>query len=85
MGSHPLIGCSHPSGAEYSTNSPTRAVSVPVLPKGGTVVFLGDSITWQHLYTAFIECYALRRYPKRALKFVNSGLPETPLGVPSSD
>lgn len=37
------------------------------------VVFLGDSITEQRLYTTYIEAYALSRYPKWQLTFRNVG------------
>lgn len=37
------------------------------------VVFLGDSITEQRLYTTYIEAYALSRYPKWHLTFRNVG------------
>jgi lysophospholipase L1-like esterase len=40
---------------------------------GDTIVFLGDSITQQRLYTTYIESYLLTRYPKRKLTFRNSG------------
>jgi lysophospholipase L1-like esterase len=40
---------------------------------GDTVVFYGDSITEQRLYTVFTELYALTRYPKLNAKFVHSG------------
>ena len=37
------------------------------------VVFLGDSITEQRLYTNFIEAYALTRHPHWQLTFRNAG------------
>jgi hypothetical protein len=40
---------------------------------GDRVVFLGDSITEQRLYTTYIEAYALSRYPKWNLTFRNVG------------
>ena len=40
---------------------------------GDRVVFLGDSITEQRLYTTYIEAYALTRYPSWALSFRNVG------------
>jgi len=43
------------------------------LKEGDTVVFLGDSITQQRLYTTYVEGYLLSRYPKKRLKFRNSG------------
>ncbi len=43
------------------------------LKDGDTVVFYGDSITDQRLYTTFAETYAVTRFPKRTINFVHSG------------
>ncbi len=40
---------------------------------GDRVVFLGDSITEQRLYTTYIEAYAQTRYPKWQMTFRNVG------------
>ena len=40
---------------------------------GDTVVFYGDSITDQRLYTSFTESYILTRFPQLHVKFVHSG------------
>jgi len=40
---------------------------------GDRVVFLGDSITEQRLYTTYIEAYALTRHPNWKLTFRNVG------------
>jgi lysophospholipase L1-like esterase len=40
---------------------------------GDRVVFLGDSITEQRLYTTYIEAYALTRHPEWKLLFRNVG------------
>ena len=40
---------------------------------GERVVFLGDSITEQRLYTTYIEAYALTRHPDWKLSFRNVG------------
>ena len=40
---------------------------------GDRVVFLGDSITEQRLYTTYIEAYALTRHPNWKLSFRNVG------------
>ncbi|MFA7172831.1 MAG: SGNH/GDSL hydrolase family protein [Kiritimatiellia bacterium] len=37
------------------------------------VVFLGDSITQQKLYTTYIEVYTLTRFPEYTLSFRNTG------------
>lgn len=44
------------------------------LKDGDTLVFLGDSITHQCLYTQYIEDYYYTRYPKLRLHFHNSGV-----------
>jgi lysophospholipase L1-like esterase len=40
---------------------------------GDRVVFLGDSITEQRLYTTYIETYLLTRFPTWKLQFRNAG------------
>jgi hypothetical protein len=40
---------------------------------GDSVVFLGDSITEQKLYTTYIEAYALTRFPEAKFTFRNVG------------
>lgn len=41
---------------------------------GDTIVFLGDSITHQCLYTQYIEDYFYTRFPHRRLYFHNAGV-----------
>jgi lysophospholipase L1-like esterase len=43
------------------------------LRSGDNVIFYGDSITDQRLYTTFVETFAVTRYPHLNLKFVHSG------------
>jgi lysophospholipase L1-like esterase len=43
------------------------------LKDGDRVVFFGDSITDQRLYTTFTETFAVTRFPKRNISFVHSG------------
>lgn len=43
------------------------------LKDGDTVVFYGDSITDQRLYTTFVETFTVTRYPRMHVKFVHSG------------
>jgi len=43
------------------------------LRDGDTVVFYGDSITNQRLYTTFTEAYVLTRFPKLKVRFIHSG------------
>jgi lysophospholipase L1-like esterase len=45
------------------------------LKDGDTVVFYGDSITDQRLYTIFTEAYVLTRFPNLNVRFVHSGWP----------
>src|SRR5690349_2455999 len=51
----------------------SRADSPFYLKDGDRVVFYGDSITDQRLYTTFVETYAVTRFPKLNLSFVHSG------------
>ena len=44
------------------------------LQNGDTLVFLGDSITHQCLYTQYVEDYYYTRYPERRIRFHNSGV-----------
>ena len=44
------------------------------LKDGDTLVFLGDSITHQCLYTQYVEDYFYTRYPKRRIHFHNAGV-----------
>ncbi len=43
------------------------------LKDGDRVVFFGDSITDQRLYTTFTDTFAVTRFPKRTISFVHSG------------
>ena len=43
------------------------------LKNGDRVVFYGDSITDQRLYTTYIESYCITRFPKSHFTFVHSG------------
>ena len=45
------------------------------LKDGDTVVFYGDSITAQRLYTRYAEEFVLTRYPALHIHFVNAGVP----------
>lgn len=44
------------------------------LEDGDTIVFLGDSITHQCLYTQYVEDFFYTRFPKMRLKFHNAGV-----------
>ncbi|MFK8111118.1 MAG: SGNH/GDSL hydrolase family protein [Rubripirellula sp.] len=41
---------------------------------GDTVVFLGDSITHQSLYTQYVENFFITRFPERNIAFHNAGV-----------
>ncbi len=49
-------------------------VSTIDLTDGDTLVFLGDSITHQCLYTQYVEDYFYTRFPKLRLHFHNAGV-----------
>lgn len=44
------------------------------LKDGDRVVFYGDSITEQRLYTTFVETYVVTRFPRLKVSFVHSGV-----------
>ena len=44
------------------------------LQSGDTVVFLGDSITYQALYTQYFEDFYYTRFPNRRIRFRNAGV-----------
>lgn len=46
----------------------------PGLQQGDTVLFLGDSITHQCLYTRYVTLFYMTRYPDTPLHFYNSGV-----------
>jgi lysophospholipase L1-like esterase len=53
--------------------SATYAQSGFYLKDGDRVVFYGDSITDQRLYTTFVETYVVTRFPRMNVSFVHSG------------
>jgi len=60
--------------AEISLAQAPSSTSAFLLKDGDRVVFYGDSITEQRLYTSFIEEYTLTRFPDRKIEFFNSGV-----------
>jgi len=44
------------------------------LKNGDKVVMMGDSITEQHMYSTYVETWALTRFPAWDLKFFNVGI-----------
>ncbi|MEQ8785490.1 MAG: SGNH/GDSL hydrolase family protein [Pirellulaceae bacterium] len=76
----PLLARIAPA-AEPTAAEPTAAESpyAPIhdrieLADGDTLVFLGDSITHQCLYTQYIEDFFYTRYPHTRIRFHNSGV-----------
>jgi lysophospholipase L1-like esterase len=62
---------SHP--ARLSRGLLAQKQSDFALKDGGRVVFYGDSITEQRLYTTYVEHYVLTHYPERRVTFINTG------------
>jgi len=66
------------SVGQNAAGQDAKEVSAPVgkldLKDGDSIVFLGDSITHQCLYTQYVEDYFYTRFPKMRLKFHNSGV-----------
>jgi lysophospholipase L1-like esterase len=52
---------------------PAKAAEPFALKPNDTVVFYGDSITDQRMYTMWTELYVVTRYPKLDVNFVDSG------------
>jgi len=53
---------------------PAQAQDGFALHDGDRVVFYGDSITAQHMYTRYVEDFVLTRYPKLNVMFYNAGV-----------
>ena len=51
----------------------TPANSSFILQANDRIVFLGDSITEQQLYTNYVETYLATRFPERKLTFFSTG------------
>lgn len=66
--------------AQQAAPAPAPVTEVkPIVDKidlkdGDTLVFLGDSITHQCLYTQYVEDYFYTRYPKTRIRFHNAGV-----------
>ncbi len=50
-----------------------RAAGAFAIKDGDRIVFYGDSITDQRLYTTFVETYIVTRFPAMSVSFVHSG------------
>jgi len=51
----------------------SASFAAPMLAPGDRMVFLGDSITEQRLYTRFVMDYVAMRYPDAKISFRNAG------------
>ncbi|MBI1311177.1 hypothetical protein GC176_07705 [bacterium] len=56
------------------TAGPSSPLKTLELADGDSIVFLGDSITHQCLYTQYVEDFFYTRYPKMRLKIHNAGV-----------
>lgn len=60
--------------ASVETAAPAAPLKTLELADGDSIVFLGDSITHQCLYTQYVEDYFYTRFPRRRLKIHNAGV-----------
>jgi lysophospholipase L1-like esterase len=60
-------------GLDHSSALPGGQDADFALKDGDRVVFYGDSITEQRLYTTYVEHYAVTHYPNRRITFINTG------------
>jgi lysophospholipase L1-like esterase len=51
-----------------------KTVNTIDIAENETIVFLGNSITHQCLYTQYVEDYFYTRYPKKRINFFNAGV-----------
>jgi lysophospholipase L1-like esterase len=69
-----IASCSGVASAQSVRRTPVARPSDRfALKDGDRVVFYGDSITEQRLYTSYVEHYVLTRYPERRVSFINTG------------
>ncbi|MDF7824726.1 SGNH/GDSL hydrolase family protein [Pontiellaceae bacterium B12227] len=66
-----LIACATVLASAADFKKPVTSID---LQDGDTLVFLGDSITHQCLYTQYVENYFYTRYPARRILFHNAGV-----------
>ena len=57
--------------AQADNKSPVATLD---LQDGDCIVFLGDSITHQRLYTQYVEDFFYTRFPVKRIKFHNAGV-----------
>lgn len=60
--------------ADEAAYTPRQPLAKLELKDGDTIVFLGDSITHQCLYTQYLEDYFYTRFPKMRLRLHNAGV-----------
>ena len=71
----PVLFVSYGLLAQRAAAQDVAAQATPLaIHDGDTVVFYGDSITAQRLYTADIEAYVLTRFPAWKVSFHNAGV-----------
>lgn len=68
-----VLGCLFLICGSAKAQKPANAADF-ALADGDRVVFYGDSITAQRLYTTDIEIFALTRFPERKVSFFHSGV-----------
>lgn len=69
-----IVSLSEISVAEEPTYVPKTPLGTLELHDGDCIVFLGDSITHQCLYTQYVEDYFYTRFPKMRLRLHNAGV-----------
>lgn len=70
---YPCLACYLTGLVNLSAGTETDSDSSFYLKNGDTVVFYGDSITQQRLYTTLTETFVLTRFPDMKVDFVHSG------------
>lgn len=61
-----------------SLGFPAASHAVPLLKDGDRIVFIGDSITEQQIYTRYVMDYFTLRYPDVTIHFRNRGIAGAP-------
>lgn len=69
-----LVPLSTAMAADEPAYVPRQPLTRLELKDGDTIVFLGDSITHQCLYTQYVEDYFYTRFPKMRLRLHNAGV-----------
>lgn len=74
LGSFVLCSAGFSVAQDAQTQVPAAPVGSLELQDGDSIVFLGDSITHQCLYTQYVEDFFYTRMPHLRLKFHNAGV-----------